>query len=187
MEITSITVSSGRTFNHPHERYANFRFDLHLAANLSPGEDAESCRLELQQLAEQSAEQHKREILTECRRHEIRRQLTQKLNDLLAEAEATPKRIANRVAEAAELELYQAGGDKPGWFHDYPGMSSADGFRQLESELDRLRQLAASLPAKISEIRSRLAALPEPKLLPAPDLHAGHPDSADTDDESDWP
>lgn len=39
MKITRIHASAGRTFNHPTEQYANFRFDLHFEAEIEDGED----------------------------------------------------------------------------------------------------------------------------------------------------
>lgn len=68
MKITRITVHAGRTFNHPYERYANYRFDLSLEADLNPDEEPGLQLVTLQRLAEGYADEHKAAILSECER-----------------------------------------------------------------------------------------------------------------------
>ena len=63
MEITEITVSAGRTFNHPYETYSNLRPNVTIKANLAPGEDAQKVIKDLQALAEKSVEDHKQGLL----------------------------------------------------------------------------------------------------------------------------
>ena len=63
MEITEVTVSAGRTFNHPYETYSNLRPNVTIKANLAPGEDAQKAINDLQALAEKSVEDHKQGLL----------------------------------------------------------------------------------------------------------------------------
>jgi len=63
MEITEITVSAGRTFNHPYETYSNLRPNVTVKANLAPGEDPVKAINDLQALAEKTVEDHKQELL----------------------------------------------------------------------------------------------------------------------------
>lgn len=68
MKITHIHVTAARGFNHPHEQYANFKFDLHLQAALEDGEDPAEALALLQQRAEHAAETHKARILDDVER-----------------------------------------------------------------------------------------------------------------------
>jgi hypothetical protein len=63
MNITEITVSAGRTFNHPHEDYSNLKPQVTLKAVPGPGEDAIECVRTLQRRAEELVEDHKRHLL----------------------------------------------------------------------------------------------------------------------------
>lgn len=109
MQIKSISVSAARTFNHPFERYANFRFELSLNAELHDGEDPLKAVSVLQEQAEIAAETHKVRILADVEiRNEIeqlqfelrhceendREEITRKLNALLEKPLLTaPKEI----------------------------------------------------------------------------------------------
>lgn len=63
MKINTITVTAGRTFNHPHEQYSNLRPEVTMTATLDDGEDATKAAQELQALAEQLVEDHKQGLL----------------------------------------------------------------------------------------------------------------------------
>ena len=63
MKIQTITVTAGRTFNHPHEQYSNLRPEVTMTATLDEGEDATRAVQELQQRAEGLVEDHKRGLL----------------------------------------------------------------------------------------------------------------------------
>ena len=63
MEITEITVSAGRTFNHPYETYSNLRPGVTVKATLAPGENPTKAINELQALAEKTVEDHKQALL----------------------------------------------------------------------------------------------------------------------------
>jgi len=63
MKIQTITVTAGRTFNHPHESYSNLRPEVVLTATLSEGEDATTAAKQLQAQAEGLVEDHKQAML----------------------------------------------------------------------------------------------------------------------------
>lgn len=63
MKINTITVTAGRTFNHPHEQYSNLRPEVTMTATLDDGEDATKAAQELQARAEELVEDHKRGLL----------------------------------------------------------------------------------------------------------------------------
>ncbi len=58
MQVTNITVSAGRTLQHPCETYANLRPEVALTATIEPGEDAIEATRKLQRQAEQLVEEH---------------------------------------------------------------------------------------------------------------------------------
>jgi len=100
MQIQKIHVTAGRGFNHPFEQFANFRFDLHLEAVLSPGEHPGEALVELQAEAEAAAESHKRRILADIERLELIKQGEYEIERL--------KRRANESEQvAAELQKAQ--------------------------------------------------------------------------------
>ncbi len=59
----NITVTAGRTFNHPHESYSNLRPSVSMTATLDEGEDAIAAARQLQAKAEQLVEDHKQSLL----------------------------------------------------------------------------------------------------------------------------
>lgn len=63
MKIQTITVTAGRTFNHPHEDYSNLRPSVTMTATLDDGEDPHVATRDLQQRAEGLVEDHKRSLL----------------------------------------------------------------------------------------------------------------------------
>lgn len=63
MKINTISVTAGRTFNHPHEDYSNLRPSVTMTATLEDGEDATKSARELQARAEQLVEDHKQGLL----------------------------------------------------------------------------------------------------------------------------
>jgi hypothetical protein len=63
MKIQQITVTAGRTFNHPHEQYSNLRPEVVLTATLEAGDDPEQCARTLQAKAEGLVEDHKQGML----------------------------------------------------------------------------------------------------------------------------
>ncbi len=63
MNVTQITVSAGRTFNHPHEAYSNLRPEVTMTATLDPSDDYEQAIKTLQEQAETLVEGHKEAML----------------------------------------------------------------------------------------------------------------------------
>jgi hypothetical protein len=63
MKVTEISVTAGRTFNHPHESYSNLRPSVTMKASLDDGEDATDAAKVLQAKAEQLVEDHKNNLL----------------------------------------------------------------------------------------------------------------------------
>lgn len=63
MNVTKISVSAGRTFNHPFERFSNFRPGVTLEAEVGPGEDYQAAAKTLQAKAEGLAEDLKQATL----------------------------------------------------------------------------------------------------------------------------
>lgn len=63
MTITKITVTAGRTFNHPHEQYSNLRPEVTLEASLAEGADPVEAVRRLQAQAEGLVEDHKQGML----------------------------------------------------------------------------------------------------------------------------
>lgn len=63
MKINTITVTAGRTFNHPHEQYSNLRPEVVMTATLSDTENPAEAIKHLQAKAEQLVEDHKQGLL----------------------------------------------------------------------------------------------------------------------------
>ena len=63
MKINEITVTAGRTFNHPHEQYSNLRPEVTMRATLDDSDNIESATKELQAKAEGLVEDHKNGLL----------------------------------------------------------------------------------------------------------------------------
>lgn len=63
MKINTITVTAGRTFNHPHEQYSNLRPEVQMTATLEEGENPTVAARDLQQRAEGLVEDHKQSLL----------------------------------------------------------------------------------------------------------------------------
>lgn len=63
MKITEITVSAGRTFNHPYEDYSNLRPQVTMKATIEEGDDPTEQTKALQAMAEKSVEDHKQALL----------------------------------------------------------------------------------------------------------------------------
>jgi hypothetical protein len=110
MTIKQITVTAGRTFNHPHEQYSNLRPEVTLAAELADGEDAAAAARELQARAEGLVEDHKQGLL---RSIEELYQLTQhqaELRGLQTQLERAQTRINDLRREHPELLALGQGG-----------------------------------------------------------------------------
>lgn len=107
MKIQTITVTAGRTFNHPHEQYSNLRPEVTMTATIDDNEDPHVAARDLQQRAEGLVEDHKRSLL-----HSIEElyQLTERqaeMRGLQQELGRAQKRIEAIRAEHPTLELGQ--------------------------------------------------------------------------------
>lgn len=105
MKINTITVTAGRTFNHPHEQYSNLRPEVAMTATLDEGEDPLVASRDLQQRAEGLVEDHKRGLL-----HSIEElyQLTERqaeVRGLQKELQHTQERLDKIRTEHPTLQL----------------------------------------------------------------------------------
>lgn len=101
MKVTAISVTAGRTFNHPFEQYANLRFDMHLNADLADGEDAVEAIKALTAQTEELAEGHKQALLKDIRTLEKIQRANREISDLeerMASADARLKDLRQSVA-----------------------------------------------------------------------------------------
>ncbi len=106
MQITEITVSAGRTFNHPYEQYSNLKPYVTMKAVLSEGEDAAAATKELQKKCEELVEDHKRNMLQsleELRELSQRQQEMASLSAQLGRAQARLEEIRKEHPELAAL------------------------------------------------------------------------------------
>jgi hypothetical protein len=71
MKVVEVTVSAGRTFNHPYESYSNLRPNVTLKAVLEGDEDYAAAVQTLQAKAEALVEDHKQHMLRSL--HELER------------------------------------------------------------------------------------------------------------------
>lgn len=95
MKINTITVTAGRTFNHPHEQYSNLRPEVTMTATLDEGEDPVQAARGLQATAEQLVEDHKRGLLNSI---EELYQLTERQAEMRG-LQKELKRAQNRLDE----------------------------------------------------------------------------------------
>jgi len=79
MKIQEITVTAGRTFNHPHEQYSNLRPEVTMRATVDETEDVAEATKKLQATAEGLVEDHKNGLLKSI--HELY-QLTQRQQEM---------------------------------------------------------------------------------------------------------
>lgn len=117
MKITQITVTAGRTFNHPFERYANFRFDFRLQAELSEEDDPAQILTQLQRQAEDDAERHKIAIVKECHRAKTARDAKDHLYQLKVPIPEWSKETPEQRKEALEAaqKIYDEAIQVPRW------------------------------------------------------------------------
>lgn len=107
MKITSIKVSAARGFNHPHESYANFRFEIHQEVVIEEGDDPQAVLAALQEQTEIAAEAHKKRILSDIERLRLIQQGEEQLKRLKArqkQTDDTPQEIAETEAMLARLK-----------------------------------------------------------------------------------
>lgn len=111
MKITEITVSAGRTVQHPVENYANLKPFVTLKAVLGDGDDYEQLTKDLQAKAESLVEDHANSLKKHLRDmhylSEKQRELA-RLEDSLSD---TQKRIAEVRKEMPLMSLPSADED----------------------------------------------------------------------------
>lgn len=94
MNVTKITVSAGRCFNHPYEQYSNLQPRVEMTADLN-GESPDEAVKELQAKAEKLVEDHKQNLLNQIQQLQELGQLAREATDL----ERTLKRGQERLEE----------------------------------------------------------------------------------------
>lgn len=86
MVIKEITVSAGRTFNHPYEAYSNYRPSVTLMATIEEGDNVKTETNLLQELADGLVEENKRKTLVKLdedhEKHDKIRRLENELESL---------------------------------------------------------------------------------------------------------
>lgn len=109
MKLKTVTVSAGRTFNHPYENYSNFKHHVELTADLEDVDgDGRAAVKHLQARAEAMAEEHKQHLLGSVR--ELRE--LQEYQQEIASLETTIKGAQERLEKArAAMVLTPALGD----------------------------------------------------------------------------
>lgn len=93
MTVTEITVTSGRTFNHPHEQYSNLRPSVTLKATLDAGDDPDATVKALQAKAERLVEDHKTLLLDSLDRIWEQTQIDEQIDDLERQLTGAQQRL----------------------------------------------------------------------------------------------
>lgn len=101
-KVREITVSAGRTFNHPYESYSNLKPFVSVTATMEDGEDFVAATKQLQAQAEELVEDHKNHMLNSLR----------ELNDL-TEKQAEARRLSATI-ESAQRKLNRIRETTPG-------------------------------------------------------------------------
>lgn len=105
MKIKQITVTAGRTFNHPHESYSNLRPEVALVAELLDDDDPLVATRELQQRAEGLVEDHKNGLLKSIEElHQLTEQQAE-MRGLQQQLKAAQDRINQIREKHPELQL----------------------------------------------------------------------------------
>lgn len=104
MEIREITVHAGRTFNNPHESYANLKPGLSIRATLEPGEDAEAAVKALQAKAETLMERHKGELLRQLEEAQEMKNAEYEIHRLQRVVRDQTGNVATAESRLAELK-----------------------------------------------------------------------------------
>lgn len=107
MKVTEITITSGRTFNHPHETYSNLRPSVTLTASLGEDEDPDAATKALQAKAERLVEDHKTLLLDSLNRIWEQDQIDDQISDLERQLTSAQSRLdalrsQRRLPEADE-------------------------------------------------------------------------------------
>jgi hypothetical protein len=112
MKINQITVSAGRTFNHPYEQYSNLKPSVCLVATLDESDNPESCAKDLQARAEKLVEDHKSILLQQVKELYDLSQQQSEMVDLaqqLRRAQSRIDEIRKKNPVLATLQLPELG------------------------------------------------------------------------------
>jgi hypothetical protein len=93
MRVTEITVTAGRTFNHPHESYSNLRPSVTMTASLDEHEDAREATKHLQAKAEQLVEDHKNHLLETLEEIYEQNEIDNQISDLERQLTSAQQRL----------------------------------------------------------------------------------------------
>lgn len=122
MEITEITVSAGRTFNHPYETYSNLRPEVTVKATLAPGENPTKAINELQALAEKTVEDHKQALLHSLEELHYLTEAQRDMTTLAEQITRSQQRLDDIRKKHPQLTL--------------PGVAGDDGISDLQRECE---------------------------------------------------
>jgi hypothetical protein len=111
MNITTIKVTAGRTFNHPHEQYSNLRPEVTMEATLTDGEDAQVAAKQLQGQAEQLVEDHKQNLLRSIEELYQLSERQAEMRGLQKQLTQAQDRLTEIRKEHPELNLISNGGE----------------------------------------------------------------------------
>ena len=117
MQVTEITVSAGRTVNHPCESYANLRPQVTLRATLDAGDDLDACTKHLQARAERLVEDHQHALVENLRAISNLRARQREAANLESEITDSQQRLTSLRAEidrasgVRQLDLYKPAQD----------------------------------------------------------------------------
>ena len=106
MKVTEITVTAGRTFNHPHEQYSNLRPEVTMRALLTDEEsaDPDAAIKGLQAKAERLVEDHKNALLDSLNQIWEQDQVDDQIADLERQLTSAQRRLEDlRVQRQAAL------------------------------------------------------------------------------------
>jgi hypothetical protein len=110
VQVTEITVSAGRTLQHPCETYANLRPAVALRATIEPGEDAVEATRKLQRQAEQLVEEHGMVLRASLLEREVAKReeqelarLTQNIADNQQRLETVKENVTKRQTVSGQL------------------------------------------------------------------------------------
>lgn len=93
MKVNTITVTAGRTFNHPYESYSNLRPEVTLTASLDEGESAMIATKQLQAQAEQLVEDHKNNLMKSIEELHLLTERQREMKGLQLQLERAQERI----------------------------------------------------------------------------------------------
>lgn len=105
MKITEVTVSAGRTFNHPYEDYSNLRPNVTIKATLDESDSSEQQIKALQAMAEKSVEDHKQALLDSLHKLHYLSESQRELTSLGEQVQRSQMRIEQLRKEFPQLSL----------------------------------------------------------------------------------